>query len=322
MQDTPDDQYVSELQQVEFQPVFILGVHRSGTSILYKMLSETDSFNPVTAYHLINYHELLVNHHQNTEEHARQQLTESMKAQGLQDRKIDQLKVTADFAEEYGFLLNERTMRMYLSPKNIPLFTEMCKKIQSITGNTKPLLLKNPYDFPNFLYIKRMFPNAKFVFIHRHPLKTISSTLKAFQMIFQDKHPYMVRLSRMYEKFHANPLLLFPFRLIFSHVPELGVIYITRTTAKATNYYLKYIEKLSQEDYVAITYEEFCQHPQNIIEDIMHRLSVKMDTPVNTAALMKPRKVEVDGTVQKFLPYIYRSMKKYYDTFGYHMKGE
>jgi hypothetical protein len=62
----------------------------------------------------------------------------------------------------------------------------MCKKIQFIAGNDKPILLKNPYDFPNFLYIKRVFPNARFVFIHRNPLKTISSTLNAIKMILKN----------------------------------------------------------------------------------------------------------------------------------------
>lgn len=75
---------------------------------------------------------------------------------------------------------------MFITRKNVALFTEMCKKIQFIAGNDKPILLKNPYDFPNFLYIKRVFPNARFVFIHRNPLKTISSTLNAIKMILKN----------------------------------------------------------------------------------------------------------------------------------------
>ena len=104
----PDNEFIQELQQVTFQPVFIVGLHRSGTSILYKMLTETGNFNPVTAYHLINYNELLLNHHLKKEEFAKQLLTESFREKGLRDRGIDRLKVTAEFAEEYGFLLNKK----------------------------------------------------------------------------------------------------------------------------------------------------------------------------------------------------------------------
>jgi LPS sulfotransferase NodH len=319
---TPDDEFIAELQQVDFQPVFILGVHRSGTSILYKMLVATGSFNSITAYHIIQYHELLANQHQHLEEHARQQLTETLREQGLQDRKIDRMTVTADFAEEYGFLLNERTIRMYLSPRNVILFRELCKKIQFLAENKKPLLMKNPYDFSHFLYIKKVFPNAKFIFIHRNPIKTISSTLKAFQVIFEEKHPYMAHLSRMYDKFYTNPLLRAPFRMVFCHVPEFGVMYITRTTAKATQYYLENIRKLPAEDYIALTYEEFCLDPQKTIDRIMQKLSVPMQTPVDAAALMRPRKVDIDKTVLKLRPYLTRSLKKYCETFRYSFEKE
>jgi len=322
MRNASDDQYLSEIREVDFTPVFILGVHRSGTSILYKTLSATGCFNPVTAYHIIDYHELLRNYHQQVEESARQKLTEMLREQGLRDRKIDKMEVTADLAEEYGFLLNEQTIRMYLSSRNIALFMEMCKKIQFIAGNSKPLLLKNPYDFPNFLFMKQMFPSAKFIFIHRHPLKTISSTLKAFQVIFKDKHPYMAKLSRMYEKFYANPLLLLPFRIVFRFIPELGVIYITMTTSNGARYYLKNIGKLPKKDYIAITYEEFCVHPQKTVEDIMHALALKADKTVDAAGLMNPRKTDIDSTVQKLLPYISRSLRKYCEFFGYKIEKE
>lgn len=313
----PDDKFIQELQQVTFQPVFILGLHRSGTSILYKMLTETGSFNAVTAYHLINYNELLLNHSLKKEEHAKQHLTEEFFEKGLQDRGIDKLKVTAEFAEEYGFLLNKKTVQMFITRKNVAFFTEMCKKIQFISGNDKPILLKNPYDFPNFLTIKQAFPDAKFVFIHRHPLKTISSTLNAIRMILKDKNPYTARLSESYDKFYTNPLLRLPLRFIFFKIPEWGVILITRITAKALDYYLKNIEKLPKGDYIAITYEEFCQQPQKTIESIMGTLSLKMVKKMDASAFMSPRKVDIDTTVRKLRQHIHSSMRTYCDRFHY-----
>jgi hypothetical protein len=312
-----DIQYLKELQEVDFQPVFILGLHRSGTSILYKMLTATGCYNPVTTYHLISYHELLSNYHEQKEEHAKQKLTDSFIKNGLRDRGIDQLKVTADFPEEYGFLLNTQTVQMRITKKNVALFTELCKKIQYIAGNDKPILLKNPYDFPNFLYIKQVFPKARFVFIHRHPLKTISSTLNAFRMILNNKNTYTTQLSEIYDKFYTNPLLLQPLRFIFHTIPECSVVLITRITAKATNHYLKNIKKLPKEDYISITYEEFCQHPQEKLENIMEKLSLNMIKKIDAVSLINPRKVDVDCSVQKLREYIYNSMKTYYDAFHY-----
>ena len=83
---------------------------------------------------------------------------------------------------------NSHSGRAKVKPGNID---GTSKKIQFLSGNDKPLLLKNPYDFANFLFIKQMFPSAKFVFIHRNPLKTISSLLNAMRMIINEKNPYL-----------------------------------------------------------------------------------------------------------------------------------
>ena len=58
----PDKKYLDKIENIKFNPVFILGLHRSGTSIFYKMLVSTGHFNSVTAYHIINYEELLSNY--------------------------------------------------------------------------------------------------------------------------------------------------------------------------------------------------------------------------------------------------------------------
>jgi hypothetical protein len=317
----PDTQYLKELTHIDFQPVFILGVHRSGTSILYKMLTATGCFNPVVAYHLIDYNKLLSNYYEQKEDDAKQKLTESFLQNGLQDRGIDKLRLTADFAEEYGFLLNTQTVQMSITKKNVVLFTELCKKIQFIAGNDKPILLKNPYDLSNFLYLKQAFPSAKFVFIHRHPLRTISSMLNAIRMILNEKNPYTAKLSKMYEKFYSNPLLLQPLRFIFHIIPECSVVVITRITAKATEYYLKNIEKLPKEDYISITYEEFCKDPQATLENIMERLSLTMIKKIDAASLIHPRNVDIDCAVLKLSKYIYDSMKTYFDNFHYTKDG-
>ena len=312
-----DAQYLKEVNQVSFQPVFILGVHRSGTSILYKMLVETGCFNPITAYHLINYDELLYNRHEKREETEKQKLTDSFVKIGVRDRGIDRLTLTADFAEEYGFLLGNRTVRMSLSKKNVLLFTELCKKIQFLAGDNKPLLLKNPYDFPNFLYIKEMFPSAKFVFIHRNPLKTISSLLNAMRIIIKEKNPYTARLSRVYNLVFSNPLLLYPLEFLFCCLPVGAVIFLTGTTLRATRYYLKNIDILPIQDYISVTYEELCTHPQETIQKIMEKLSMPMPQTYNINSLVNPRKRKIDPCVQRLQRFIFNSMTAYCERFGY-----
>lgn len=316
-----DQKFLEKLENIDFQPVFILGLHRSGTSILYKMLTSTGCFNPVTAYHLIKYNQLIYNHINKREESSKEELTESFKEKGLKDRGIDRLQITADFAEEHGFLLGQKTFQMYITPKNLPLFTELCKKIQFISGNDKPILLKNPYDFPNFIYIKKAFPNAKFVFIHRHPFKTLSSTIKAIRVLLKNKNPYTTQLFKIYNKIFENPLILHTLRFCFSRISALGIILLTNNSSAATNYYLKNIKHLSKQDYVFITYEDLCKNPQKNIKRIMEFLDIVTYNKIDFASFIKPRKTQLDPSVRQLRKFIYKRMDEYFKFFGYKLEG-
>lgn len=312
----PDQQYLHDLDTIQFTPIFILGLHRSGTSILYKTLTATDRFNPITAYHLIRYHELLTHFHTHTTDQAKTALTALFRAEGQTDRGIDRLQLTADFPEEYGFLLGHQTLRMNLTPRTLPLFTTLCKKIQYTAQNTRPLLLKNPYDFPNFCYLKATFPTARFVFIHRHPLKTLSSILNAWQHLVRTKNPYTQLLARHYQQYSDNPLLNLPLHTVFLDAPELGAVALTATAAKATRYYLKNIDALPPQDYISITYEQLCAQPQQTLDRIMQALG-ETTTDLDAAKLISPRDIPIDPTIQKLAPYIKRVMRPYCDAFGY-----
>jgi len=85
-----DDIYLSKLENINFEPIFIIGVNRSGTSILYKLFSKTDCFNVVTAYHIIKYEELLNNHINNLEKKSKKELDDYFNKKQSK-RKVDEL---------------------------------------------------------------------------------------------------------------------------------------------------------------------------------------------------------------------------------------
>jgi len=312
-----DQRYLGKLEKIDYQPIFILGLHRSGTSILYKMLTATGCFNPVTAYHLIRYNQLLYDYENNKVELSKKELTESFRKKGLKDRGIDRLQITADFAEEYGFLLGQKTFQMYITPKNLPFFIELGKKVQYISNNKKPILFKNPYDLSNFLYIKQKFPNAKFIFIHRNPFKSLSSNIKAVKLILQDKNPYTTQLFKLYNKAYENPLFLYPTRWCFLNFSSIGVMLLTLYSSRVVKYYLKNIKHLSNQDYVSITYEDLCINPQKNIETIMKDLDIAIPKKIDFSSFIKPRKTDLDPSVKQLRFFIYKCMEDYFEEFGY-----
>lgn len=310
-----DDQHIKKIESINFKPVFILGFYRSGTSIFYKMLSGTNCFNPVIAYHLIKYDELLHNHINKIEGNTKKDLTNYL--QNIQkDRKIDRLKISADFAEEYGFLLLSRTAQSTISKKNLNLFTELGKKIQYISENNKPILLKNPIDLSNFIFIKKHFPNAKFIFIHRHPFNVSSSFIKAFRLLLTEKSPYVSILLKQYNQLYDYRLLLYVFRILTGSLSPIGMIILIKFYSLLINKYLKNISNLSQDDFIEITYENLCEKPNETMNEIFDFLKIEIKN-LDFSNYIKTRKTNLDPNLKKFHSFVHKNMKNYFKKFNY-----
>lgn len=317
-----DVQYQDKIKDISFQPVFIMGLQRSGTSILYKMLGATNCFNVVTAYHIINYNELLHNYINNLEGNVKDNLAEFFRHQSQMTRRIDRLQITPDFPEEYGFLLAQKTKQSRLNQNNLSLFTELCKKIQFISNSEKPLLMKNPFDFSNFTFIEKKFPNSKFVFIHRNPMKTLNSQLKAMRALLKSKSPYMVLLSPQYDEIFKNKLLLTYYRFLYSSITPIRSITAVRKLAKATDYFLKNINALNDDDYVCTKYEDICKDPDSEIRKILNFLKIKTTTDLQYRDFIKPRKTSELRELQILRSYILKKTKKYLSRCGYALEDK
>ena len=69
--------YLGRLSELSYRPVFVLGEHRSGTTILYELLARSGSFNYLTAYHTLYFDQLLAHHVRGTTARAREDLRTS-----------------------------------------------------------------------------------------------------------------------------------------------------------------------------------------------------------------------------------------------------
>jgi hypothetical protein len=312
-----DNKYIEKLQNVSFNPVFILGFHRSGTSILYKMLVETDNFNPITAYHIIKYDQLLYNHLKNQEKNVKYAFNKYLKDFGQTDRGIDRLKISADFPEEYRFLFTENNYKPYITIENLHLFIELCKKIQFISKNNKSLLLKNPFDFPNFVFIKESFPEAKFIFIHRNPINVLNSNIKSINDLFEKKNLYGTMLITKYKKIVNNPLALNLYRFYLILTALSRTVSDIKRMTKISEYYLKNIKTLDKRSYISIRYEDLCSEPEIAMSNLINFLNIKMKTKINYCRYIKIRKTILLNESKILHPYMKKMMKKYLTYFKY-----
>lgn len=314
VQDAP---YMPLLADVHFQPIFILGSPRSGTTMLYELLVATQCFNFLNAYHILRYDTLLFNHANQIEEQARTQLDALFRSLGLGDRVIDGVAVTPDTPEEYSFILRNAGYRPRLSRSSLPKFIELCQKVQFISAPHQPLLLKNPWDFRNFMDIKGFFQESKFIFIHRHPMHVISSQVRAIRSLLVSQNMYTGLLTQQYAKLFERPMLLFVIRLLFSsHVP-LGRKLLTRLLVRDATYFWEHIDSLRQTDYISVKYEDLCNDPETHVTRIMHFLGLQHSPSVAYEKLVAPRHLGLLPELGRLQQRIYRKLQPYCAYHGY-----
>lgn len=310
-----DEQYLTELENITYKPIFILGLHRSGTTILYEMLNKTNHFNVVTSYHILNYNKILYNYIKNLDIEEKNQLNAFFKKMRIIDRGFDNIKIDADYAHEYGYILHNYSFSNEINLKNLKLFEEICKKINYISDNNKPLLLKNPYDFTNFVFIKKNIPNVKFIFIVRNPLNIINSTMKMLKNISYEKNLYTALFSKNYNKYFANPLLLNIYKFYSSSILPFGLFRVINQSVKETNFFLNNIIKIHEEDYICIRYEDLCMQTNKIMEQVLDFLNIKSD--IEFSQFISTRENKLLPNVKFFKGYIEFKMKDYYKSFNY-----
>ena len=292
-----------------------MGLHRSGTSILYQMLGKAGHLNTVTAYHILKYDELLHNHINNLEDNIKNVINKLFKEKGITDRIIDYIPVTADYNHEYVYLFSEKDQPLKICFKNRWLFENLCKKITYISGNNNPILLKNPYDYSNFLFIKKIYPNARFIFIHRNPLYVLSSLMRTMQMLLKHKNEYTAIFSKKYRQIFKNPLALLAARIYYTSKIPIGLFVEIQSYAWATSYFLKNINQLPKNDYILIKYEDLCRDPNKVIAEIISFLQIKSD--VDFSMFIKPRKLDLIPEVKILKKYIFKKMKPFFEYFDY-----
>lgn len=264
----PDLPYLDSLKDVGFRPFFIIGDHRSGTTLLYQLLAQTQCFNIVTAYHVIRYDQVVFDHMQGRSEESRQELSATFAQLGLKDRILDGIAVSPDLPEEYGFVIDGGP-RPQLTPSTLPKFVELCRKIQFTSEPERPILLKNPWDVLRFAYVKECFPQSKLIFIHRHPLTVINSQLRAIRSLLETKSAYTALTARWYRKMFQSPVRLFATRLLFSSRFKLAERITARHVRLVADYYLRNISSIPKADYVSIRYEDLCENPDRVIQEIL-----------------------------------------------------
>lgn len=222
--------------KVHDEPVFIVGHPRTGTTHLHNLLSLDEQFGYVDTFQVAFPNSFLT-----LRKFVPSFVMTAIERFLIDDtRPMDGLPLNFSVAAEDEIAVNMMTggISPYAALSFIPRFRqylrfvtfEHCteeeieawtvqflwflKKVSYACGN-KPLVIKSPVHMGRTQLIRKLFPKAKFVFIHRHPISVLQSSCHLVQEYFtycflckatrQDMTEYILEQHRLlYKAYFAN----------------------------------------------------------------------------------------------------------------------
>lgn len=191
-----DRVYGPQLEHVQVRaPVFVLGHWRSGTTHLHNLLAVDERFAYPSLWQAINPHTLL----------SSERYAHAVAFAFPKTRQLDNMRLGTDVPFEDEFAVCGTTYSMfwswvlprradyydrYLTFRDVPAaeteqwkaaLLRFYKKLTLHSG--RPLLLKSPPHTARIKLLLDLFPDARFVHIHRHPYDVFRSTKRQVEVM-------------------------------------------------------------------------------------------------------------------------------------------
>ncbi|MHA1212154.1 MAG: sulfotransferase family protein [Candidatus Heimdallarchaeota archaeon] len=297
--------------QITKPPVIILGHWRGGTTYLHMLLSRNKDFAYLSYLHTFMPWLFIC---------GRKIFRGAVQRAMPKKRRMDDLNLVVDEPNEEEFGLASMTPYSIYNgtyfPRRRKHYNNYCtfegipeKAIRSwkktylyylkkltFQAEGRRLVLKNPPSTARIKLLLEMFPDAKFIHLHRNPFEIYPSTLKM----------------------HENMVPSF----YLQHVDGSAEDYIIETYA---NIYRKFFEEkdlIPKENFYEIGYEDLLKHPQQIVEEIFKRFELEgYETSKDTIAefiaaqeTYKTNKHTLDPAVKERIK---TEWKQYYEQWGY-----
>jgi hypothetical protein len=191
-----DSVLIPGLRSVPPRPIFVLGLHRSGTTFLCRTLAAAFPLASLTVYHVVHYDRILRNADEGRTESACRELNRKFRAWQMATRGIDDIPLASDMPEEYGWILRRRAGSFQTNPRTAPVLDELCRKLHFLAPQAPAVLLKNPWDSGRAADILKRFPQARFLFLQRDPLAIVNSQFRVARDFSRQKNPFIHMLMR------------------------------------------------------------------------------------------------------------------------------
>jgi len=314
-----DSRTPTEIGPLPDSLLFLVGPHRSGTTFLHQALADTGCFDYISYYDVTEFDRLIVNSYNAQVDQILSRLQAELASFGA-TRDIDDIPIGPLQAEEYGTLLVRSAFQLESrnnsSSGDYDFLDLLCRKKRRLSKENQPLILKDPFDFYcNFMCIARVFPNARFIFIHRHPFRVINSQLTAERRLYERRNAWYAGLDPTYAT-------------TFDHMPrelearrqesqsDAATQKIVARLSKACEYYCDNIGTLATERHLTMRYEDLCASPETEWVRLADFLQVN-EFPTHKVPVVRGREINVLPQATAMYAKSSDLFKKYLDMFGY-----
>lgn len=245
------------------RPIFVLGLHRSGTTYLYQLMADHFKVATTQVYHVTHYKRLLHAERAGLVDQYRADIRAHLASRGIENRGIDKFPVGPEGLEEYAFILRKHSPAWGFTRESAARFDEMLHKLSAVQPDAPALLLKNPHDLGNASKILARYPDAKFVFIRRDPVRVLNSQFRNSFLYRERPEPYLEMLLA------GIPLWRFNFdlmRTLDKWLPDalyqqLLVRALRWSIADQLRRHYADLPRLPATSYVEVTYEDLIRDP-------------------------------------------------------------
>lgn len=259
----------SRIQQVSLEekpPVFVIGHWRSGTTHLHYLLAQDEQFVFLENFQAFAFRIAFI-----SKFFLRPVLNFFMPKERLQDNiKLD-AHSPAEEEQPFTTLTEKSGLHIFFFPKNISYFDKynlfkgispaeksawgkkyvrLLKEIALFQGKEKRLLLKNPHNTGRVRELLELFPNARFIFIHRNPYDVFQSTVHLYNKMVK---------TQFLQEFSDEEI-------------EERVLYCYETTLAK---YLGERRLIPQGQLFEISYDDLSKTPMEIMEEAYQHLSLQ-----------------------------------------------
>ena len=177
------------------------------------------------------------------------------------------------------------------------------------------LLLKNPVEFNDgFLIIANLFPDSKFIFLHRHPLAVFRSQVMAWHHLAKSQNTYLATLDPTYAEVMAKSRA--KVALQFSLHSRSFLETMLLMLAESFDFHLEHEKDLAQQA-IRLRYEDLCREPVPELNRIASWLGLADGFVTPVRLFSQPRKLNIDPLIDEVYAAHAHRFEAYRQWLGY-----